>query len=329
MRLLVLSGLVLLGCSTSSTRTVQGRLAGTTQQAIVLSEASGTSEQTATQAGPDGTFKLQVPTNTTITLLVAERTADRVKVLFHIGPTWFRLRDGETLDLGTVRPREALDVDPPPTTETPTSMCPASGAGRADLPYDAKLSVGQTWRLADAFAEKGPQPAQVIDVTMEGSTWRLAELRAGTPFTVGQADCDHVGNRDVGRDRAFITWANADGSRETDHLDLRYCEGGGGSSVGDDHDEPAHGEDETECGHVEHQGCGDDGSHCDDDSQLEPVEGGSCRPAPGPPPTPPPPPPPPPQGPPPPRPPPAAPPPPESYNQPRQRHGPPSERSRN
>lgn len=37
------------------------------------------------------------------------------------------------------------------------------------------------------------------------------------------ADCTHVGNRDVGRDRVVVTWTNANGSTQSDHLDIRYC----------------------------------------------------------------------------------------------------------
>lgn len=96
--------------------------------------------------------------------------------------------------------------------------------GEADLPYDVKLALGDSFALGDAFLEKGPAPMAIVSVEMEGGDWRLAELQAGTSFVVDQGDCDHVGNRDVGRDRVFVTWQNADGSQETDHLDLRYCE---------------------------------------------------------------------------------------------------------
>jgi hypothetical protein len=49
-------------------------------------------------------------------------------------------------------------------------------------------------------------------------------LQAGTAFTVTQADCDHAGNRDKGRDRVFVTWKNTDQSQSTEHLDIRYCD---------------------------------------------------------------------------------------------------------
>ena len=97
----------------------------------------------------------------------------------------------------------------------------------ADLPYDVKMQLGQSVTpIADAFAEKGGQPAAIISVEMDGgsSSWRLAELQAGTTFVVGDDDCAHAGNRDIGRDRVIVTWQNADGSEESDHLDLRYCE---------------------------------------------------------------------------------------------------------
>jgi hypothetical protein len=53
--------------------------------------------------------------------------------------------------------------------------------------------------------------------------WRLDELRAGTSMVLAQADCDHVGNKSVGEDRLVITWRMADGSTESDHMTLRYC----------------------------------------------------------------------------------------------------------
>jgi hypothetical protein len=94
-----------------------------------------------------------------------------------------------------------------------------------DLPYDIKLSVGDMTRpIADAFAEKGAQPASIVSVTLDGGSWRLTELEAGTQFTVTQADCTHAGNRDTGRDRVVVTWKNADNSTHSDHLDIRYCD---------------------------------------------------------------------------------------------------------
>lgn len=97
----------------------------------------------------------------------------------------------------------------------------------AELPYDVKMSLGQSYTpIVDAFAEKGTQPAAIVSVEMDGggSSWRLTELQSGATFVVTDADCAHVGNRDVGRDRVIVTWLNADGSQESDHLDLRYCE---------------------------------------------------------------------------------------------------------
>ena len=98
--------------------------------------------------------------------------------------------------------------------------------GEVDLPYDIRPMLGQTLKpIRAAFDEKGAQPAALVSVTMEdGGTWRFTELSNDTEFTVTQADCDHEGNRDVGRDRVFVTWRNVDGSTETDHLDIRYCD---------------------------------------------------------------------------------------------------------
>ena len=98
-------------------------------------------------------------------------------------------------------------------------------SGEGGLPYDVRPQLGDTTTpIVDAFAEEGAQPAAITSVTMNGGTWRLAELQAGTSFVVTQADCDHVGNRDVGRDRVFVTWnSTANSVSQTDHLDIRYC----------------------------------------------------------------------------------------------------------
>lgn len=98
------------------------------------------------------------------------------------------------------------------------------GGERADLPYDVRLPVGTRFKLSDAFLEKGPLPATILSVGGEGTVWRLAELQSDTAFDVDDADCEHEGNRDRGRDRIVVTWLDADGTRESDHLDLRYCD---------------------------------------------------------------------------------------------------------
>lgn len=93
------------------------------------------------------------------------------------------------------------------------------------LPYDVRPELGATTSpVLDAFAARGGQPAQMVSVTLEGGTWRLAELQAGTAFVVTQADCTHAGNRATGRDRVVVTWQNADQTQSSDHLDIRYCD---------------------------------------------------------------------------------------------------------
>jgi hypothetical protein len=111
-----------------------------------------------------------------------------------------------------------------------TRECVHAG-GDADLPYDVHPPLGSTFQLADAFLFKGPLPSALVGVTMDGGSWRLAELQANTPFTITQADCDHQGNRDMGRDRVVVTWQNADGTTDSDHLDLRYCDASSTRSV--------------------------------------------------------------------------------------------------
>ncbi|MFT3700716.1 MAG: hypothetical protein QM831_46655 [Kofleriaceae bacterium] len=94
-----------------------------------------------------------------------------------------------------------------------------------ELPYDVRPALGATTQpIQEAFAAKGGQPAQIDSITMDGGTWRLTELQAGTAFLVTEDDCNHVGNRDVGRDRVVVTWEDTVGGvSQSDHLDIRYC----------------------------------------------------------------------------------------------------------
>ena len=93
-----------------------------------------------------------------------------------------------------------------------------------ELPYDVKPQLGSTATpILDAFAERGGTAPTIVSVTMDGGTWRLTELQNSTPFVVTNDDCTHDGNRDVGRDRVFVTWQTTTGTA-TDHLDIRYCE---------------------------------------------------------------------------------------------------------
>lgn len=213
----------------------------------------------------DGAFRLTLPSTAHYRVLVASTRADgSYQVVSDIRwgaqkAAWGSFPRGSVvLDLGTVRPAGAAiatrssgsgsdgsDDDESDDEDSESSSTSGSSsnsssedahdgcykAGRADLPYDARPNVGQTWKLLDAFLEKGAPPKQVVDVTMEGTPWRLDELKSGAAFTITQADCDHVGNKDVGRDRVWVTWINADGSKETDHLDMRYCSGGGGGGT--------------------------------------------------------------------------------------------------
>jgi molecular chaperone DnaK (HSP70) len=56
---------------------------------------------------------------------------------------------------------------------------------RNALPYDVRPQLGQTTHpVLDAFAERGGTAPQIVSVTMDGGTWRLTELQAGTAFAV-------------------------------------------------------------------------------------------------------------------------------------------------
>ncbi len=130
-----------------------------------------------------------------------------------------------------------------PNSSVPNGSCGSTGAsddggqgssggddggegGEADLPYNMNLQLGDTFKLSDAFLEEGPLPAAILSVEMEGGDgdWRLAELQADTPYVVTQEDCDHEGNHGTGRDRIVLSWQNADGSEDDDHMTIRYCD---------------------------------------------------------------------------------------------------------
>ena len=96
--------------------------------------------------------------------------------------------------------------------------------GEADLPYNVDLQLGDTFQLTDAFLMKGAAPAAVLELTMSAPQWRLVELQNDTPYVVNQDDCDHEGNHGTGRDRYEITWENQDGTTESDHFTVRYCD---------------------------------------------------------------------------------------------------------
>jgi hypothetical protein len=98
--------------------------------------------------------------------------------------------------------------------------------GGDELPYDVRPALGATTQpIQEAFAEKGGQPFAIDSVSMDGSSsWRLAELVSGTAFLVTEQDCNHAGNRDIGRDRVIVTWRDdAAAVSQSDHLDIRYC----------------------------------------------------------------------------------------------------------
>jgi hypothetical protein len=105
---------------------------------------------------------------------------------------------------------------------------PGEDGDRDGLPYDVRPALGASTRpILDAFAAHaaaGAAAPTIVSIAMEGDTWRLTELQAGTAFVVTQADCDHAGNRGTGRDRVVVTWKNADQTQASDHLDIRYCD---------------------------------------------------------------------------------------------------------
>lgn len=241
-------------------RTVGGRLAlsnyATDNAAVLAQDESGAVIQASVLDTGEFTFNLRV--DRSYRLLLANRRvggtyAVTSRILWPVGSgMWAKLSSGPTVDLGTIAPlsncdaapagiglkKNGSDDDSQEDSEALESESSASSesspstkgceedrvSGEADLPYDAKIPVGAKYKLADSFLEKGALPKEVIKVELEGG-WRLKELHTGAEFVVTQADCDHEGNKAKARDRAFVTWRNADGSVETDHIDMRYCVG--------------------------------------------------------------------------------------------------------
>lgn len=285
----VLVPLLLVGCSVPSepARSVNGQLSVALlsrldNPAIVLRTSDG--QRRVTRVARTGEFQLDAPVGKSVHLAVAGTTpsgALREDSTINWPNAWTRVGPGPRIELGVVRlrggtvetfPREDGGVED--DGEDDGEDCHEGGSARSDLPYDAKIPLGATFRLSDSFLEKGPVPARIVSVTMEGGgTWRLAELIADTAFVLTQADCEHEGNRDIGRDRVVVTWENADGSTESDHLDLRYCEGstppsanaraGGSGSSGSSGSCPEVCEDENE----------NDDSDCDDEGNVGLSEG--------------------------------------------------------
>jgi hypothetical protein len=251
----------------------------------------------------DGRFKLTLPSTDHYRVILASTRRDgtyRAVSEIRWGASqsaWGSFVKAGTTDIGTVRPVGAAQGvrtaskgsgsggtdDSAQTSSAPEDSSSSSSSddsssepescykpGKADLPYDARPNVGDSWKLLDAFLEKGAPPTAVLDVTMEGGgAWRLAELKSGAEFVITQADCDHEGNKATGRDRIFVTWENSDGSTETDHLDMRYCSGGGGGGTATVAAAPT-----GECKGSEGSACSDDStgkSDCDG-SSLKPED---------------------------------------------------------
>lgn len=230
---------------------------------VVYAMAAEDEKATIATVEPTGKFALTLAAGRTYQLLVANRGAgghltivSRVSWRAGANIRWAKISGGDSISIGNVRPvgttlrtqtsgsgsggdgndssessdsSESETASPSAPSGSTAGACSGSGSGSgdgdscySDLPYDAKLPVGATYFLEQSFWEKGPSPAKIIKVEVEGG-WRAAELASNTPFVVTQADCDHQGNKDVGRDRIFVTWQNFDGSTETDHLDMRYC----------------------------------------------------------------------------------------------------------
>jgi hypothetical protein len=264
------------GCSNhSATRSLSGQLtpgAFTLDNAVVIAHAASGKSFVADVSAVGG-FHMLLPTGDSYRLTLADSTragvyADVAAIRWPVagGSTWARVGAGAPILLSNIALASVAGASLRPLDDGNGSggggssgggsggddhasgddgkdgddeirQCHGSG-GEAELPYDVRPALGSTFKLDDAFLREGPLPAAIVSVT--GATWRAAELSSDSAFVITQADCDHMGNRATGRDRVFVTWKNSDGTVRTDHLDIRYCDGGGddvggSSSMSDDH----------------------------------------------------------------------------------------------
>ncbi len=109
--LLVCSLIVLAACSTApnaSTRPVQGHLSGLgSSGAIVIAEGLDSS-QTSTAVTASGGFRLNLPVNEAVRLSLAVPMSNGAFLRrAQIGPAWFTVAAGGTLDLGEISVGEA------------------------------------------------------------------------------------------------------------------------------------------------------------------------------------------------------------------------------
>lgn len=107
------------------TRQVQGRVTGISSAELVVAETSGFGQST-TVIDSSGAFRLGVPVNQPVRLLVVTKASHgKYRVLQYIGPEWFTLRAGGLIDVGYVRP---LGVTAPVNVwvSEPRHLCPSS-----------------------------------------------------------------------------------------------------------------------------------------------------------------------------------------------------------
>jgi len=247
--------------SVAQTRTITGKLAiaaydGVLDNPVVYAMSAEDERAYVANVEPSGKFSLTVAADHTYQLTVANRGAGgRLRIVSQVSwrsgakIRWAKVTGGSSISIGNVRPVGTAAVaaasygsdgngsgsesENESSAGTPSGLITSCGGASStsgsstdgcysDLPYDAKLPLGATYFVEQSFWEKGPSPKKIVKVEVEGG-WRAAELQSNTPFVVTQADCDHQGNKDKGRDRIFVTWENFDGSTETDHLDMRYC----------------------------------------------------------------------------------------------------------
>jgi hypothetical protein len=162
---LVVSLVVLAACNApdSSTREVTGQLTDSSVQAVFSETSSG--QQTVAAVGPDGRFRVTMPVQTPVTLILAARNAaGGFTAVKHVGPTWFVLKSGPLLDLGLVHAAAgaggimegtgATDADGG-TAPPPTHMCPNS-SGSSDDGHDGSGHDGDGSSDGSGSNNSGP-----------------------------------------------------------------------------------------------------------------------------------------------------------------------------
>jgi hypothetical protein len=151
----------LIACTGTEVRPVAGRLSSALRadHIVVAETASGVRSVAAPSA--DGLFLIPVRVNTPTRLFLATKTPQGTfQRGLGIGPMWFTLRPGQTVDLGEIR--EAGTTPSTGSTSGATHLCPEANDdgdddhdGEADAGHGGPKDHGHDGDRADAGSHDG------------------------------------------------------------------------------------------------------------------------------------------------------------------------------